>query len=107
MSEQLINLQFVAEVEKYPCLYNSKLKEYSKKDFTEKAWSKVGKTVDLTGMFYSVFGVIQFTATLHALVELHCMQYGMSYLFPICLKFMIELMIQMIYFYYRLVYQVK
>lgn len=49
MSEQLLNIKFVAEVKKYPCLYNYSLKEYSKKDVTEKAWETVGKVVNLTG----------------------------------------------------------
>ncbi|KPJ06287.1 hypothetical protein RR48_14026 [Papilio machaon] len=48
MSEQLLNIDFVSEVQKYPCLYNYTLKEYSKKDITEKAWEAVGKVVNLT-----------------------------------------------------------
>ena len=49
MAEQVFNLKFVAEVEKYKCLYNYQLKEYSKKEVTEKAWVAVGKAVNFTG----------------------------------------------------------
>lgn len=37
MAGQLLNVKFVWEVEKHPCLYNYKLKKYSKKDITENA----------------------------------------------------------------------
>lgn len=49
MAEQLLNIKFVSEVEKYPCLYNYNMKEYSKKDITEKAWVAVGNAVNLSG----------------------------------------------------------
>ncbi|KAL3273910.1 hypothetical protein HHI36_015337 [Cryptolaemus montrouzieri] len=42
------NIKFVSEVEKYPCLYNYTMKEYSKKNITEKAWSEVGKAMNLS-----------------------------------------------------------
>ncbi|CAG4984502.1 unnamed protein product [Colias eurytheme] len=50
MNEQTLNIQFVNEVEKYPCLYNYKLTEYSRKDITERAWSAVGKIFNLTAI---------------------------------------------------------
>ncbi|XP_050346560.1 uncharacterized protein LOC126770966 [Nymphalis io] len=48
MEEQLTNLKLVAEVEKYPCLYNSDLPSYSRKDIIEDAWSKIGKEMKMT-----------------------------------------------------------
>lgn len=51
LSEQALNLKFVQEVEKYPCLYNCTLTAYSRKDVTEKAWEVVGKEHNLTGMY--------------------------------------------------------
>ncbi|XP_063629194.1 uncharacterized protein LOC134800639 [Cydia splendana] len=48
MNEQTLNIKFVQEVEKYPCLYNYTLGDYSRKDATEKAWSEVGKIFNLT-----------------------------------------------------------
>ncbi|CAH2106753.1 unnamed protein product [Euphydryas editha] len=47
MEEQLINLKLVTEVEKYPCLYNSDLPSYSRKDITEDAWSKIGNVMQM------------------------------------------------------------
>ncbi|XP_072947640.1 uncharacterized protein [Epargyreus clarus] len=49
MSEQMFNIAFVQEVERHPCLYNSKLQEYTRKDVTEKAWDKVGEKFNITG----------------------------------------------------------
>ncbi|XP_063241794.1 uncharacterized protein LOC134542872 [Bacillus rossius redtenbacheri] len=48
MGEQAFNIKFVNEVEKHPELYNYKLKGYSKKDVTDKAWNDVAKEVQLT-----------------------------------------------------------
>ncbi|KAM3961416.1 uncharacterized protein ACR2FA_004529 [Aphomia sociella] len=49
MTEQLLNLKFVREVEKRPCLYNCTISEYSRRDLTENAWAEVGREVNLTG----------------------------------------------------------
>ncbi|XP_059055706.1 uncharacterized protein LOC131849615 [Achroia grisella] len=49
MAEQLLNLKFVREVEKRPCLYNYTIGEYSRRDLTEIAWAEVGKEVNLSG----------------------------------------------------------
>ena len=51
MSEQILNIKFVGEVEKHPVLYNYKLPGYSRKDITEKAWREVGREVQMTGMW--------------------------------------------------------
>ncbi|KAF5269544.1 hypothetical protein FQR65_LT17964 [Abscondita terminalis] len=48
MSEQSLNVKFVQEVEKFPCLYNYKLPQYSRKDITEAAWNKIGKEMNMT-----------------------------------------------------------
>lgn len=48
MNDQTLNIKFVQEVEKYPCLYNYKLSDYSKKDVTDRAWSDVGKIFNMT-----------------------------------------------------------
>ncbi|XP_050300458.1 uncharacterized protein LOC126738981 [Anthonomus grandis grandis] len=37
------NLKIVIEVEKFPCLYNFKRSDYSRKDITEKAWHEISK----------------------------------------------------------------
>jgi len=49
MNEQKINLKLVEEVEKHPVLYNFTLSGYSRKDVTEKAWSEVGRSVNISG----------------------------------------------------------
>jgi len=49
MNEQKINLKLVEEVEKHPVLYNFTLSGYSRKDETEKAWSEVGRSVNMSG----------------------------------------------------------
>ncbi|RVE40767.1 hypothetical protein evm_014583, partial [Chilo suppressalis] len=48
MNDQALNIKFVQKVEEYPCLYNYKLTDYSRKDVTERAWSEVGKVFNLT-----------------------------------------------------------
>ncbi|KAF0685375.1 transcription factor Adf-1-like [Aphis craccivora] len=48
MNEQKINLKMVEEVEKHPVLYNFTLSGYSRKDETEKAWSEVGRSVNMS-----------------------------------------------------------
>ncbi|XP_026750603.2 uncharacterized protein LOC113511187 [Galleria mellonella] len=49
MAEQLLNLKFVREVEKRPCLYNYTIGEYSRRDLTENAWAEIGREVNLSG----------------------------------------------------------
>lgn len=49
MNEQSLNVKFVQEVEKFPCLYNYKLTQYSRKDITEAAWNKIGKEMNMSG----------------------------------------------------------
>lgn len=49
MNEQILNVNFVAEVEKRPLLYNYTLSEYSRKDLKEKAWSEVATECGITG----------------------------------------------------------
>lgn len=60
MAQQKNELEFngklVDAVEKYTCLYNYKLPEYSRKDVTEKAWAAVAKEVNDTGkLFINIF----------------------------------------------------
>ncbi|XP_047516291.1 uncharacterized protein LOC125056957 [Pieris napi] len=43
------NIQFVLEVEKHPCLYNTTLSSYSRKNDTDKAWAEIGKIINMTG----------------------------------------------------------
>nr|CAD7460045.1 unnamed protein product [Timema tahoe] len=47
--EPSYNIKFVQEVEKYPCVYNYKLPEYSRKDITAHAWQKIAKEMKDTG----------------------------------------------------------
>lgn len=49
MNEQILNIKLVGEVEKHPELFNYQLPAYSRRDITEKAWSEVGKAVNLSG----------------------------------------------------------
>lgn len=50
---EMENLKFVGEVEKFPILYNYKLPGYSRKDLTQKAWCEVGKAAQMTGIVYN------------------------------------------------------
>lgn len=43
-------LQLVVEIEKYPCLYNFQLADYSRKDITDRSWKLVAEKRRLTGM---------------------------------------------------------
>ena len=55
-SEQEFNEKLADVVERYSCLYNYKLPEYSRKDVTEKAWAAVAKEVNDTGkLFINIF----------------------------------------------------
>jgi hypothetical protein len=47
-----MNIMFVKTVEKYPCLYNYTLPEYSRRDLTERAWINVAKKMNYTGYYY-------------------------------------------------------
>ncbi|XP_064092487.1 uncharacterized protein LOC135205624 [Macrobrachium nipponense] len=42
------NIKFVQEIEKYSCIYNHTLQEYSSKEATENAWQKVAKEMEDT-----------------------------------------------------------
>ena len=53
MTEQANNVKFVQEVEKYPCLYNYELSQYSRKDIKDSAWDNVGNEMNMSGMFLS------------------------------------------------------
>ncbi|XP_023222828.1 uncharacterized protein LOC111624252 [Centruroides sculpturatus] len=48
MKHDPFNTKLVQAVKKYPCLYNYKLPEYSRKDITDVAWSKVAEEVKET-----------------------------------------------------------
>ncbi|KAL4706597.1 hypothetical protein ACJJTC_009009 [Scirpophaga incertulas] len=48
MSEQILSIKFVLEVEKHPCLYNCNLPEYSTKDVIDKAWSDIGNKFNMS-----------------------------------------------------------
>ncbi|GAB6022256.1 hypothetical protein CHUAL_006388 [Chamberlinius hualienensis] len=43
-NEQKSNVEFVLEVEKYPCLYNYHLDDYSKRDVVDAAWVKIAQS---------------------------------------------------------------
>jgi len=47
--EQSSNIVLVQEVEKYPCLYNYKIKDYTRRDITDAAWEKIATAVHDTG----------------------------------------------------------
>lgn len=47
--EQSSNIFLVQEVEKYPCLYNYKIKDYTRRDITDAAWEKIATAVHDTG----------------------------------------------------------
>lgn len=42
-------VNFVKVIEEYPCLYNNKLPEYSRKDVTDKAWLEVAQRTNTSG----------------------------------------------------------
>jgi hypothetical protein len=46
MSKQDFCSKLVQVVEKYHCLYNYKLSNYSRKDVVDKAWVELGKEVN-------------------------------------------------------------
>lgn len=59
MNDQALNIKFVQKVEEYPCLYNYKLTDYSRKDVIERAWSEVGKVFNLTGKYLYLIILLQ------------------------------------------------
>lgn len=44
-------IALVQEIEKHPCLYNSYLPEYNRKDLTEDAWGQVAHNNNLTSTY--------------------------------------------------------
>lgn len=42
-------VNFVHIIEQYPCLYNNKLPEYSRKDITDRAWSEIAQKTNASG----------------------------------------------------------
>ncbi|KAI5645615.1 alcohol dehydrogenase transcription factor myb/SANT-like domain-containing protein [Phthorimaea operculella] len=57
------SIEFVLEVEKYPCLYNNTLPSYSRRTETDKAWAEIaeiGKTMKMTGVL-SIYLLIRLT----------------------------------------------
>ncbi|KAI5646816.1 FLYWCH zinc finger domain-containing protein [Phthorimaea operculella] len=46
------SIEFVLEVEKYPCLYNNTLPSYSRRTETDKAWAEIGKTMKMTEVLF-------------------------------------------------------
>lgn len=48
------NILFVQTVQKYPCLYNYKMSEYSRRDLTEDAWMNVAQEMNFTGNYNTV-----------------------------------------------------
>lgn len=48
--DPVLNVRFVQLVENHPCLWNSTLPAYSKKDETQKAWQEVANETKDNGM---------------------------------------------------------
>lgn len=42
-------VDFVREIEKYPCLYDKTLPEYANKVHNRRAWSTIAKKINTTG----------------------------------------------------------
>lgn len=47
--EAAFNIKFVELVEKYPCIYDYRRQDHSKRDVVEKAWSAIGSELKLSG----------------------------------------------------------
>ena len=39
----------ILQVERFPCLYNKAVKEYSNKDVREAAWREIARFLEITG----------------------------------------------------------
>jgi hypothetical protein len=48
-SEEHKNIKFVRIIEQHPCLYDFSIPDYSKRDISEKAWSRVADEAKLSG----------------------------------------------------------
>lgn len=48
-------VKLVEAVEKYPCLYNYKIPEYSRSEITDKAWAEVATECNETGIYIHLF----------------------------------------------------
>ncbi|CAB3225574.1 unnamed protein product [Arctia plantaginis] len=48
LSEQQCNIEFVKNVQKFPCLYNFELPSYTRKDISDKAWEEVAEAMNMT-----------------------------------------------------------
>lgn len=49
-NNSIYNVKLVTEVKRYPCLYNSNLPEYTKRDVTDLAWVNVAKSLKDKGI---------------------------------------------------------
>ncbi|KAI4455444.1 alcohol dehydrogenase transcription factor myb/sant-like [Holotrichia oblita] len=47
--DPIFNIKFVELVEKYPCIYDYRRQDHSKRDVVEKAWSAIGSELKLSG----------------------------------------------------------
>lgn len=51
--ENIFNIRLLKEIEKYPCLYNYNLTEYTSREITDKAWSDIADKFKKTRMYLS------------------------------------------------------
>lgn len=58
LSEQQCNIEFVKNVQKFPCLYNFELPSYTRKDISDKAWEEVAETMNMTREFISNMALV-------------------------------------------------
>lgn len=62
--EPAFNARLVGTIEQYPCLYNYKMKEYSNRNTTDQAWTKVAQEMKETGnytyLFINNYGITTF-----------------------------------------------
>lgn len=49
--DPIFNIKLAAEVKKYPCIYDFKLPDYSKRDVTESAWENVATVLNDEGKY--------------------------------------------------------
>lgn len=57
----------VKTIEKFPCLYNSSLNEYLKKDITDKAWAEVANQTQLSGKIIASNNIGTYVLNINAL----------------------------------------